>query len=44
MREKNVLIFHTRLKVTFSNTIYLELTSKEGNNSAVLISAMFGTR
>ena len=32
------------MKVTFSNSIYLELTKKEGNNSAVLTSAVFGTR
>ena len=28
----------------FSNSIYLELTRKEGNSGAVLISAVFGTR
>ena len=44
MREQKVLRFHIRLKVTFSNSIYLELTRKESNSSAVLISAMFGTR
>ena len=43
MREQTVLRFHMRLKVTFYNSIYLELTRKEGN-SAVLISAVFGTR
>ena len=30
--------------VTFSNSIYLEFTTKEGNSGAVLISAVFGTR
>ena len=44
MREQTVLRFYIRLKVTFSNSIYLELTRKEGNRSAVLISAVFGTR
>ena len=44
MREQTVLSFHIRLKVTFSNSIYLELTREEGNSSAVLISAVFGTR
>ena len=43
MREENVLRFFIRLKVTFSNSIYLELTRKEGNSSAMLISAVFGT-
>ena len=32
-----------RLKVTFSNSIYLELTRKEGNSGAVLILVVFGT-
>ena len=32
------------MKVTFSNSIYLELTRKEGNSGAVLISAVLGTR
>ena len=27
--------------MTFSNSIYLELTGKEGNTGAVLISAVF---
>ena len=44
MREKTVLRFHIRLMVTFSNSIYIELMRKEGNSSAVLISAVFGTR
>ena len=44
MREKKRLRFDIRLKVTFSNSIYLELTRKEGNSSAVLISAVFGIR
>ena len=44
MREQTVLRFFIRLKVTFSNSIYLELTRKEGNSSAVMISAVFGTR
>ena len=44
MREQTVLRFHIRLKVTFSNSIYLELTRKEGNGAAVVISAVFGTR
>ena len=44
MREQTVLKFHIRLKVTFSNSIYLELTGKEGNSSGVLISAVLGTR
>ena len=44
MREQTVLRFYIRLKVTFSNSIYLELTRKEGNSGAVLISAVFGTR
>ena len=44
MREQTILRFHIRLKVTFSNSIYLELTRKEGNSGAVLISGVFGTR
>ena len=32
------------MKETFSNSIYLELTKKEVNSGAVLISAVFGTR
>ena len=44
MREQTVLRFHIKLKVTFSNSIYLELTRKEGNTGAVLFSAVFGTR
>ena len=44
MREQTVLRFFICLKVTFSDSIYLELTSKEGNSSAVLISAVGGTR
>ena len=44
MREETVLRSYIRLKVTFTNSIYLELTRKEGKNSAVLISAVFGTR
>ena len=44
MREQTVLRFYIRLKVTFSNSIYLELTRNEGNSSAVPISAVFGTR
>ena len=44
MREQTVLRFYIRRKVTFSNSIYLELTRKEGNSSAVLISAVFRTR
>ena len=44
MREQTVLRFYIRLKVTFSNSIYLELTRKEGNSSAVLIAAVFGIR
>ena len=44
MREQTVLRFHIKLKVTFYNSIYLELTRKEGNSSAVLISAVLGTR
>ena len=42
MREQTVLRFHIKLKVTFSNSIYLELMRKEGNIGAVLISAVFG--
>ena len=41
MREETVLKLHIRLKVTFSNSIYLELTRKEGNSGGVLISAVF---
>ena len=37
MREQTVLRFHIRLKVTFSNSIYIELTRKEGNSGSVLI-------
>ena len=37
MREQTVLRFYIRLKVTFSNSIYLELTTKEGNSGAVVI-------
>ena len=44
MREQTVLRFHIRLKVAFSNSIYLELKREEGNSGAVLISAVFGTR
>ena len=44
MFEQTVLKFHIRLKQTFCNSIYLELTRKEGNTAAVLISAVFGTR
>ena len=44
MREKKVLRFHIRRKVTFPNSIYLELTRKEGNSGTMLISAVFGTR
>ena len=44
MREQTVLRFHIRLKVTFSNSIYLELKRKEGKSGAVLISAVFETR
>ena len=36
MREQSALRFHIRLKVTFSNSIYLELTRKEGDSGAVL--------
>ena len=43
MREQTVLRFHIRLKVTFSNSIYLELKREEGNSGAVLISVVFGT-
>ena len=43
MREQTVLRFYVRQKLTFSDSIYLELTKKEGNSSAVLISAVFGT-
>ena len=32
------------MNVTFSNSIYRELTRKEANSSAVLISAVFGIR
>ena len=44
MRYQKVLRFHIRLKVTFSKSIYLELTGKEGNSGAVLISAVFESR
>ena len=44
MREQTVLRFHVRMKVTFSNSIYLELKRKEGNSGSMLISAVFGTR
>ena len=44
MRQQTVLRFHIRLKVTFSNSIYLELTRREGNSGAVLILAVFGAR
>ena len=44
MREQTVLRHHISLNLTFSNSIYLELTRKEGNSSAVLTSAVFGTR
>ena len=30
--------------VTFSNSIYLEFTRKEGNSGVMLISAVFETR
>ena len=43
MREQTVLRFYIRPNMTFSNSIYLELTKKEGNSSAVLISAVFLT-
>ena len=32
------------MKVTFSNSHYLEMTTKDGNSGAVLIPAVFGTR
>ena len=41
MREQRVLRFYIRLRVTFFNPIYLELTRKEGNSGAVLISPAF---
>ena len=44
MREQKVLRFHIRQKVTFCNSIYLELTRKKGMSDAVLISAVLGTR
>ena len=44
MREQKLLRFDIRLKMTFSNSIYLELTRKEGNSGTVLILAVFGTR
>ena len=44
MRQQTVLRFDIRMKVTFSDSIYLELTRKEGNSDAVLISAVLGTR
>ena len=44
MREQTVLRFYIKLKVTFSNSIYLELTGKEGNSSTVVIPAVFRTR
>ena len=44
MREQTVLRFYITLKVTFSNSIYLKLTRKQGNSTALLISAVFGTR
>ena len=44
MREQTVSRFYIRKKVTFSNSIYLEVTGKEDNSGAVLISAVFGTR
>ena len=43
MREQTVLRFYIRLKVTFFNSIYLELTRKEGNSGVVVIAAVFGT-
>ena len=43
-RQQTVLRFHIRLKVTFSNSIYIELAKIEGNSGAMLISAVFGTR
>ena len=43
MCEQTVLRFYIRLEVTFSNSIYLELTRKEGSSSAVLFSAVSGT-
>ena len=44
MREQTALRFHIRLKMTFSDSIYLEVVRKEGNSGAVVISAVFGTR
>ena len=44
MREQTVLRFNIRLKVTFYNSVYLELKREEGNSGAMLISAVFGTR
>ena len=44
MRKQTVLRFHIRLKVTFYNSVYPELTTEEGNSGAVKISAVFGTR
>ena len=37
MREQTALRFLMRLNVTFSNSIYLELTRKDGNSGAVLL-------
>ena len=44
MRQQTVLRFDIRLKVTFSNSIYLKLTRKESNSGAMQIWAVFGTR
>ena len=44
IREQTVLRFHIRLKVTFCNSIILELIRKGGNSGSVLILAVFGTR
>ena len=44
MCSQTVSRFQISLKKTFCNSIYLELTRKEGNGRAVLISAVLGTR
>ena len=44
MGLQTVLRFHIRLKVTFYNSVYPELTTEESNSGAVPIWAVFGTR
>ena len=41
---QTVLRFMTRVKQSFSNSIYLGFTGKKDNSGALLLSAVFGTK